>query len=166
MYHYISGYTAKVAGTEVGVTEPSATFSACFGGPFLVWHPNKYAELLAAKMKQHGARVWLVNTGWSGGAYGIGKRIKLANTRAIVDAIHSGALVKAKTQRDPVFGFDVVAECPNVPAEILIPRNVWADKAAFDAMAKKLAALFIKNFAAYEGGVSAEVKAGGPVPPV
>jgi phosphoenolpyruvate carboxykinase (ATP) len=162
MYHYISGYTAKVAGTEVGVTEPEATFSTCFGGPFLVWHPNKYAELLAAKMKQHGARVWLVNTGWSGGAYGIGKRIKLAYTRAIVDAIHSGALVTAKTQRDPVFGFDVVTGCPNVPAEILIPRDVWADKAAFDATAKKLAGLFNKNFAAYEGGVSAEVKAGGP----
>ena len=96
---------------------------------------------------------------------GIGKRIKLANTRAIVDAIHSGALVKAKTQRDPAFGFDVVTECPNVPAEMLIPRNVWTDKAAFDATAKKLAGLFIKNFAAYEGGVSAEVKAGGPVPP-
>jgi phosphoenolpyruvate carboxykinase (ATP) len=117
-------------------------------------------------MKQHGTRVWLVNTGWSSGAYGTGKRIKLANTRAIIDAIHSGALVKAKTQRDPVFGFDVVTECPNVPAEILIPRNVWADKAAFDAMAKKLAGLFIKNFAPYEGGVSAEVKAGGPVAPV
>jgi ATP-dependent phosphoenolpyruvate carboxykinase len=165
MYHFISGYTAKVAGTEVGVKEPSATFSACFGGPFMVWHPNKYAELLAAKMEQHATRVWLVNTGWSGGAYGTGKRIKLASTRAIIDAIHSGALVKAKTQRDPVFGFDVVTECPNVPAEILIPRNVWGDKAAFDATAKKLADLFTKNFAAYEGGVSAEVKAAGPVLP-
>jgi phosphoenolpyruvate carboxykinase (ATP) len=103
-------------------------------------------------MKQHGTRVWLVNTGWSSGAYGTGKRIKLANTRAIIDAIHSGALVKAKTQRDPVFGFDVVTECPNVPAEILIPRNVWADKAAFDAMAKKLAGLFIKNFRALRRG--------------
>jgi phosphoenolpyruvate carboxykinase (ATP) len=162
MYHYISGYTAKVAGTEVGIKEPEATFSACFGGPFLVWHPNKYAELLAAKMKEHGARVWLVNTGWSGGAYGTGQRIKLANTRAIVDAIHSGALVKAKTQRDPVFGFEAVTECPNVPAEILIPRNAWADQAAFEATAKKLAGLFIKNFATYEGGVSAEVKASGP----
>jgi phosphoenolpyruvate carboxykinase (ATP) len=162
MYHFISGYTAKVAGTEIGVKEPSATFSACFGGPFLMWHPNKYAELLAAKMKQHGTRVWLVNTGWSGGAYGTGKRIKLANTRAIIDAIHSGALVAAKTQRDPVFGFEVMIECPNVPAEILIPRNVWSDKAAFEATAKKLAGLFAKNFAAYEGGVSAEVKAGGP----
>ena len=99
MYHFISGYTAKVAGTEVGVKEPSATFSACFGGPFFVWHPNKNAELLAAKMKQHGTRVWLVNTGWSGGAYG--KRIKLANTRAIIDAIHSGALATAKTQTPP-----------------------------------------------------------------
>lgn len=97
MYHFISGYTAKVAGTEVGVKEPSATFSPCFGGPFLVWHPNKYAELLAAKMKKHGARVWLVNTGWSGGAYGVGKRIKLANARAIVDAIHCDKLVMSKT---------------------------------------------------------------------
>ena len=163
MYHYISGYTAKVAGTEVGVKEPSATFSPCFGGPFIVWHPNKYAELLAAKMKQYGTRVWLVNTGWSGGAYGTGKRIKLASTRAIIDAIHSGALVEAKTQRDPVFGFDVITECPNVPAEILIPRNVWLDQAAYDATADKLAGLFRKNFATYESGVSAEVKAGGPV---
>jgi len=163
MYHFISGYTAKVAGTEMGVKEPSATFSPCFGGPFLVWHPSKYAELLAAKMRQHNARVWLVNTGWSGGGHGVGKRIKLAHTRGIIDAIHSGALASAQTKRDPVFGFAVVAECPNVPAEILIPRNVWADQAAFDATAKKLAGLFIKNFATYEAGVSAEVKAAGPV---
>ena len=112
MYHFISGYTAKVAGTEMGVTEPQATFSPCFGGPFLVWHPSKYAELLAAKMKKHNARVWLVNTGWGGGGHGAGKRISLKHTRAIIDAIHSGALAKAKTQRDPVFGFDVVTECP------------------------------------------------------
>jgi phosphoenolpyruvate carboxykinase (ATP) len=163
MYHFISGYTAKVAGTEVGVTEPSATFSPCFGGPFLVWHPNKYAKLLAAKMKQHGTRVWLVNTGWSGGAYGTGKRIKLANTRAIVDAIHSGALAKEETERDHVFGLDVVTKCPNVPREILIPRNVWPDKAAYEVTAKKLAGLFVKNFAAYEDGVGAEVKAAGPI---
>ena len=117
MYHFISGYTAKVAGTEVGVTEPQATFSPCFGGPFLVWHPNKYAELLAAKMKQHRARVWLVNTGWGGGAYGTGKRISLKHTRAIIDAIHDGALAKAKTERDPIFGFDVATECPGVPRE-------------------------------------------------
>jgi phosphoenolpyruvate carboxykinase (ATP) len=159
MYHFISGYTAKVAGTEVGVKEPSATFSPCFSGPFIVWHPNKYAELLAAKMKKHGTRVWLVNTGWSGGAYGAGKRIKLAHTRAIVDAIHSGALTSAKTQRDPVFGFEVVTECPNVPPEILDPRNTWADKSAYDAMAKKLAGLFQANFKTYEGGVSKEVRA-------
>jgi phosphoenolpyruvate carboxykinase (ATP) len=145
MYHFISGYTAKVAGTEVGVKEPSATFSACFGGPFLVWHPSKYAELLAAKMHQHNARVWLVNTGWSGGGYGVGKRMKLAYTRAIVDAIHRGALASAKTRRDPVFGFEVVTECPGVPAEILWPRDAWADPSAYEASAKKLAGLFMKT---------------------
>jgi phosphoenolpyruvate carboxykinase (ATP) len=162
MYHFISGYTAKVAGTEVGVKEPSATFSPCFGGPFIVWHPNKYAELLAAKMKQHGTRAWLVNTGWSGGAYGVGKRIKLANTRAIVDAIHSGALAQPETQSDPVFGLAVVTQCPNVLGEILVPRNAWPDKAAYDTMARKLAGLFRQNFAAYEAGVSDEVNAAGP----
>src|SRR5947208_1361219 len=119
MYHFISGYTAKVAGTEVGVTEPQATFSPCFGGPFLVWHPGKYAELLAAKMRQHQANVWLVNTGWSGGAYGTGKRMKLAFTRAIIDAIHVGALAFAPTQKDTTFGFDVVTAVPNVPAASL-----------------------------------------------
>jgi phosphoenolpyruvate carboxykinase (ATP) len=127
-----------------------------------VWHPNKYAELLAAKMKQHNARVWLVNTGWGGGAYGTGKRISLKNTRAIVDAIHSGALAKTRTQRDATFSFDVVTECPNVPAEILVPRNAWTDKTAYDATAKKLAGLFKDNFNKYEAGVSAEVKAAGP----
>ena len=163
MYHFISGYTAKVAGTEVGVKEPSATFSPCFGGPFLVWHPSKYAELLAAKMKQWGTRVWLVNTGWSGEAYGAGQRIKLSYTRAIVDAIHSGALAKAETQRDPVFGLDVVTECPNVPNEILVPRNLWSDKAVYESAARKLAGLFTRNFAQYETGVSAEVKSASPV---
>ena len=162
MYHFISGYTAKVAGTEMGVTEPQATFSPCFGGPFLVWHPNKYAELLAGKMKQHNSRVWLVNTGWGGGSYGVGKRISLKNTRAIIDAIHDGSLSKSKTQRGPIFGFDVVTECPNVPSEILVPKNAWADKAAFEATAKKLAGLFKDNFKTYESGVSAEVKAAGP----
>jgi phosphoenolpyruvate carboxykinase (ATP) len=163
MYHFISGYTAKVAGTEMGVTEPQTTFSPCFGGPFLVWHPSKYAELLAEKMKKHNARVWLVNTGWGGGGPGVGKRISLKNTRAIIDAIHDGSLAKSKTVTDPVFGFDVVAECPNVPSEILIPRNAWTDKAAYDATAKKLAGLFIKNFETYAEGASAEVKAAGPV---
>jgi phosphoenolpyruvate carboxykinase (ATP) len=162
MYHFISGYTAKVAGTEVGVTEPQATFSPCFGGPFLVWHPSKYAELLAAKMKQHNARVWLVNTGWCGGAHGIGKRISLKHTRAIIDAIHSGALTEAKTLRDATFGVNAVTECANVPPEILVPRNAWAEKSAYDATAKKLAGLFKENFKKYEAGVSAEVKAAGP----
>ena len=162
MYHFISGYTAKVAGTEIGVTEPQATFSPCFGGPFLVWHPNKYAQLLAAKMKQHDARVWLVNTGWGGGAYGAGRRISLKHTRAIVDAIHSGALSKAKMQRDQTFGFDVVTECPGVPAEILVPRDAWSDKAAHDTAAKELAGLFRDNFRNYDSGVSAKIKAAGP----
>jgi phosphoenolpyruvate carboxykinase (ATP) len=159
MYHFISGYTAKVAGTEVGVTEPEATFSPCFGGPFLVWHPNKYAELLAAKMKRHQARVWLVNTGWSGGAYGVGKRISLKNTRTIIDAIHDGALGTARIERDPVFGFDVVRECPGVPADILRPRDAWNDKTAYDATATRLAGLFRDNFRKYESSVSEEIKA-------
>lgn len=163
MYHFISGYTAKVAGTEMGVTEPSATFSPCFGGPFLVWHPAKYAELLAEQMQKHKANVWLVNTGWSGGSYGTGKRMKLSLTRQIIDHIHDGGLAKAPTQKDPVFGFDVVTECPGVPSEVLIPRNTWADKAAYDATANKLATLFVNNFKTYQDGVTAEVRAASPV---
>jgi phosphoenolpyruvate carboxykinase (ATP) len=162
MYHFISGYTAKVAGTEVGVTEPQATFSPCFGGPFLVWHPSKYAELLSAKMKRHQTRLWLVNTGWSGGAHGVGKRIKLSHSRAIVDAIHSGALADARKERDSVFGFDVVTACPGVPSEILIPRNTWTDKQAYDTAAKKLAHLFRENFKTYADGASDDVRAAGP----
>jgi phosphoenolpyruvate carboxykinase (ATP) len=162
MYHFISGYTAKVAGTEVGVTEPQATFSACFGAPFLVWHPAKYAELLASKMKEHGVNVWLVNTGWSGGSYGQGSRIKLKYTRAIIDAIHARALASAKTRKDSTFGFEVVTECPNVPQEILLPEETWDDPAAYQAVAEKLASLFAKNFALYESGVSESVKASGP----
>jgi phosphoenolpyruvate carboxykinase (ATP) len=162
MYHFISGYTAKVAGTEMGVTEPQATFSPCFGGPFLVWHPNKYAELLAAKMRQHQARVWLVNTGWGGGPPGTGKRISLRHTRAIIDAIHGGALANAKRTRDAIFGFDVVTECPGVPAEILVPRNAWADASAYDVAARRLADLFRENFKTYQSGVSAEILKAGP----
>jgi len=163
MYHFISGYTAKVAGTEMGVTEPQATFSPCFGGPFLVWHPSKYAELLAAKMKQHNARVWLVNTGWGGGPYGTGKRISLKHTRAIIDAIHSGALKDAKKIVDPVFGFDIMTECPGVPNEILIPRDTWSDKTSYDEVAGKLAGLFKENFKSYEAGASPEIRAASPV---
>jgi phosphoenolpyruvate carboxykinase (ATP) len=162
MYHYISGYTAKVAGTEVGVKDPEPTFSPCFGGPFLVWHPTKYAEMLADKLKKHSAQTWLVNTGWSGGPYGVGARIKLKYTRAIIDAIHSGALLDAPTVTDPVFGLAVPTSCPDVPAEILQPRNTWVDKAAYDEKAKKVASLFRDNFKKYEAQASAEVRAGGP----
>jgi phosphoenolpyruvate carboxykinase (ATP) len=162
MYHYISGYTAKVAGTEVGVKDPEATFSACFGGPFLVWHPTKYAELLAEKLRAHGAQTWLVNTGWSGGPFGVGHRIKLRYTRAIIDAIHSGALADVATLEDPVFGLQVPTSCPEVPTELLHPRNTWADKAAYDEKARKVAALFRDNFKKYEAQASAEVRAGGP----
>ena len=162
MYHFISGYTAKVAGTEMGVNEPQATFSPCFGGPFLVWHPSKYAEILADKMRKHNSRLWLVNTGWGGGPHGVGKRISLKSTRAIIDAIHSGALASAKRERDPVFGFDIITEVPGVPAEILRPRDSWADKAAYDATAKKLAGLFNKNFETYAAGASDEVLAAAP----
>jgi phosphoenolpyruvate carboxykinase (ATP) len=162
MYHYISGYTAKVAGTEVGVTEPVATFSACFGAPFLVWHPSKYAELLAEKMRTHGAHAWLVNTGWSGGPYGTGSRIKLKYTRAIIDAIHGGSLADAPTQNDPVFGFAVPLKCEGVPSEILVPRNTWADPEAYDAAARRLADLFTENFAQFEEVASPAIKEAGP----
>jgi phosphoenolpyruvate carboxykinase (ATP) len=163
MYHFISGYTAKVAGTEMGVTEPSATFSACFGAPFLVMHPSRYAELLAEKMKRHEVNVWLVNTGWSGGVYGKGSRISLKYSRAIVEAIYGGALAEVRTEKDPLFGFKTVTECPGVPSEVMIPRNCWADPAAYDASAQKLAALFIENFKSYAEGTSEEVQAGGPI---
>jgi phosphoenolpyruvate carboxykinase (ATP) len=162
MYHYISGYTAKVAGTEVGVKDPEPTFSACFGGPFLVWHPTKYAELLAEKLRKHGAQTWLVNTGWSGGAYGVGSRIKLKHTRAIIDAIHSGALASVPSQEDPVFGLSVPTSCPEVPSAMLLPRNTWADKAAYDEKAKRVATLFRENFKKYEAQASAEVRGAGP----
>jgi len=162
MYHFLSGYTAKVAGTEVGVKDPEPTFSPCFGGPFLVWHPTKYAEMLADKLRKHHAQTWLVNTGWSGGAYGTGSRIKLRYTRAIIDAIHSGALASVPTQDDPVFGLAVPASCPEVPAEMLMPKTTWADKAAYDERAKKVAALFRENFKKYEAQASAEVRAAGP----
>jgi phosphoenolpyruvate carboxykinase (ATP) len=161
-YHFISGYTAKVAGTEVGVTEPEATFSPCFGGPFLVWHPGKYAELLSKRITDHNAKVWLVNTGWSGGAYGVGNRIKLSLTRAIIDAIHAGELDDAPTEQEPCFGLNVITECPNVPSEILGPRGTWSDPAKYDQTAEKLADLFNENFKSYADGVSAAVLAAAP----
>ncbi len=162
MYHFISGYTAKVAGTEMGVTEPQATFSPCFGGPFLAWHPGKYAELLASRIKQHNSRVWLVNTGWSGGAFGTGSRMKLSITRSIIDAIHSGGLSDAPVQADPIFGFDVVTKCEGVPDDALVPQNTWSDQGAFQETATKLAQLFADNFKKYESGVDEAVRAAGP----
>ncbi len=162
MYHFISGYTAKVAGTEMGVTEPEATLSACFGAAFLVWHPTKYAEMLAAKIREFGSSVWLVNTGWTGGGYGVGSRISLPYTRAIIDAIHSGELDKAACQEDEIFGFQVPVECPGVPAEILVPQNTWEDKEAYAAGAVKLAELFRENFKIYADGASEEILAAGP----
>lgn len=162
MYHFISGYTAKVAGTEVGVTEPQATFSACFGAPFLVWHPAKYAELLADKMRTHQADAWLINTGWNGGSYGIGERISIKHTRAIIHAIHDGDLDDVPTVTDPVFGLEIPKAIPHVPSEILVPRNTWVDKSAFDATASKLAGLFIDNFSKFEDGAGEAIVAAGP----
>ena len=162
-YHFISGYTAKVAGTEVGVLEPEATFSACFGGPFLVWHPGKYADLLSRKLTRHGVKVWLVNTGWSGGPHGVGQRIPLAHTRAIVDGIHAEALTDAPTARESFFGLDVVTECPNVPRDILIPRRTWKEPDRYDETARRLGRLFRENFESYADGVTDAVRAAGPI---
>ncbi|MFM8805457.1 MAG: phosphoenolpyruvate carboxykinase (ATP), partial [Planctomycetia bacterium] len=162
MYHFMSGYTAKVAGTEMGVNEPQATFSPCFGGPFLVWHPMKYAGLLAEKIERHRVNVWLVNTGWSGGAYGLGTRMKLPLTRAIVDAIHAGRLRDAPSAADPVFGVAAITRCPGVPPEVLMPRAAWRDTAAYEATARKLAGLFADNFRQHAGAVKPEVAAAGP----
>lgn len=162
MYHFISGYTAKVAGTEEGVTEPQTTFSACFGAAFMVWHPSKYAELLAEKMNQHQSEAWLVNTGWIGGGPGVGSRIKLKYTRAIIDAIHNGELSKAECVNDPVFGTCVPTSCTAVPSEILIPANAWADKKAYAEKAKHLAGLFNQNFEQFAAGCSQEIINAGP----
>lgn len=163
MYHFISGYTAKVAGTEMGVTEPSATFSACFGAAFMVWHPSKYAELLSEKIQENDTKVWLVNTGWTGGAYGTGSRIKLKYTRAILDAIHSGELAGSPTVIDPIFGLEIPIVCTGVPAELLIPQNTWVDLDSYEQTAKKLAKLFNKNFETFKDGCSEEIISAGPV---
>jgi phosphoenolpyruvate carboxykinase (ATP) len=163
MYFFISGYTAKVAGTEVGVSEPEATFSPCFGGPFLVWHPGVYAKLLAEKIRRHNANVWLVNTGWSGGAYGTGSRMPLRFTRAIVDGIHCGRLQSAPTVRDVIMNLDVVSACEGVPAEMMQPRLSWRDTSAFEETSRKLAARFRKNFEQYASELSSDVTLAGPV---
>ncbi len=162
MYHFISGYTAKVAGTEVGVTEPEATFSACFGAAFLVWHPAKYAQMLAERLNRHGSRAWLVNTGWSGGPYGVGKRLSIRHTRAIIDAIHSGELAACPTVEDPIFGLSIPTQCSQVPDDVLLPRNAWPDKSAYDRAALRLAGLFRDNFRQYAGAASDAIRQAGP----
>ncbi|HUX34279.1 MAG TPA: phosphoenolpyruvate carboxykinase (ATP) [Gemmatimonadaceae bacterium] len=162
MYYFLSGYTAKVAGTERGVTEPQATFSACFGAVFLVWHPAKYAEMLGQLLDQHDATVWLVNTGWTGGPAGVGSRMKLGYTRAMVQALLRGELAHVKTATDPVFGLHVPTGIPGVPAAVLTPRETWADKAAYDAQAAKLAEMFKDNFRQFENAVGGAVSAAGP----
>ncbi len=162
MYHFLSGYTAKVAGTERGVTEPVATFSACFGAPFLPRHPGVYAKMLGEKLREHGSGVWLVNTGWSGGGYGVGSRMKLGYTRAMVNAALSGALDEGEFVEDPVFGLAVPTAVPGCPNEMLTPRNTWTDGDAYDAAAAKLAAMFRSNFEQFADQVSEAVAAAGP----
>lgn len=163
MYHFLLGYTAKVAGTEKGIKEPVATFSTCFGGPFMVQHPMVYAELLGERLKQHNAQCWLVNTGWTGGAYGTGSRMKIAHTRAMVDALLAGELEDVACETDPIFGLAIPLSCPNVPADVLNPRNTWADKAAYDHQAMQLAEMFAENFRQYEARVPDAVKQAGPI---
>jgi len=162
MYHYLSGYTAKVAGTEKGVTEPTATFSTCFGAPFLPLNPNVYARQLGERIARHEARVWLVNTGWTGGPYGMGSRMKIAHTRAMIRAALSGALDHVGYQRHPVFNIDMPTSCLDVPATVLDPRETWVDKAAYDQQAARLAKMFVDNFENFEADVAAAVRLAGP----
>ena len=162
MYHFLSGYTAKVAGTEKGIKEPEATFSTCFGAPFMVLHPGVYADLLGKLMARHDAACWLVNTGWSGGPYGVGQRMKISYTRAMIRAILNGSLAQTGTAPDPIFGVNVPVSCPEVPHEVLQPRNTWEDKEAYDRQARDLARRFNENFKKYEAGVSEAVRAVAP----
>jgi len=164
MYHFLSGYTAKVAGTEKGIKEPQATFSTCFGGPFMVHHPMVYAQLLGDRIRRHGSRCWLVNTGWTGGPYGTGRRMEIAYTRAMVDALLSGALENAAYETHPVFGVLAPTSCPGVPENVLNPRCTWADPAAYDEQARKLAGLFKSNFSQFADAVPPEVLVAGPRP--
>ena len=162
MYQFISGYTAKVAGTEAGVTEPQTTFSSCFGAPFLPLHPTKYAEMLGEKMRKHNVNVWLINTGWSGGAYGTGERIKLRYTRAMITAALTGKLNNVAYETHPIFGLAMPTSCEDVPAEILNPRNTWQDKTAYDHKANELAAAFVKNFEKFADFANEEIMAAAP----
>ncbi|WP_107037676.1 phosphoenolpyruvate carboxykinase (ATP) [Brumimicrobium mesophilum] len=162
MYHFISGYTAKVAGTEAGITEPQTVFSACFGAPFLPLHPTKYAEMLGNKIESNDVNVWLVNTGWSGGAYGTGSRMKLKYTRSLITAALTGELDKVDYITDEIFGLNMPTSCPDVPTEILNPVNTWEDKAAFDKKANELAQAFVKNFETFESNASEEILSAAP----
>ena len=161
-YHFISGYTAKLAGTEIGVTEPHATFSAGFGAPFLPRHPGEYARMLAERLEEHDVPVWLVNTGWTGGPHGTGERMAIDHTRTMVRAALQGKLANVEYDTDPVFGTQVPRTVPGVPDGILRPRDTWPDPAAYDAKARELAVMFIENFADYADGVSDAVRAAGP----
>lgn len=163
MYQFISGYTARVAGTEAGVTEPKSTFSACFGAPFLPLHPAKYAEMLGNKMKEHDVNVWMVNTGWSGGCYGVGKRMKLSYTRAMITAVLNGELNNVEFEQHPIFGMLMPKSCKDIPTEILNPRSTWKDATAYDTAAHKLAEEFIKNFEKYAADVSKEILDAAPI---
>jgi phosphoenolpyruvate carboxykinase (ATP) len=162
MYHFLSGYTAKVAGTEKGVTEPKATFSTCFGAPFMVLHPTVYADFLGKRIARHGSKVWLVNTGWTGGPYGVGSRMKINHTRAMIRALLAGELDAVGYERDPIFNLDVPRSVPGVPAEVLHPRNTWKSGADYDAQARKLAQMFIDNFKTFETDAAGDVSAAGP----
>ncbi len=162
MYHFLSGYTAKVAGTERGITEPSTTFSACFGAPFMALPPTVYADLFGERLRSHNAKCWLVNTGWIGGGYGVGQRIDIGSTRAIIRAALSGALDNVPTRKDPYFGFAVPTMCPDLDPKLLDPRGTWLDQTAYDATAKKLAASFHDNIKQFEGTVPDEILEGGP----
>jgi phosphoenolpyruvate carboxykinase (ATP) len=162
MYHFISGYTAKLAGTEVGVREPSATFSTCFGAPFMPRHPSLYAEMLGERLDRHEVPVWLVNTGWTGGPYGTGERMNITWTRQMVRAALAGKLEGVPTRTDPIFGVEVPTRCPDVPTEVLWPRDTWADNDAYDRQARKLAEMFVENFRQFEDDVSKPVRAAGP----
>jgi phosphoenolpyruvate carboxykinase (ATP) len=162
LYHFLSGYTAKVAGTERGVTEPQPNFSACFGAPFMPLHPKVYADLLGNKVKQHGTQVWLVNTGWNGGPYGEGQRMKLAHTRRMVDAATTGELKDVDLETEPFFGLHIPAHIEGVPVEVLRPRDTWADAQAYDQAAKRLAGMFRENFEQFSDDVDAEIAAAGP----
>ena len=162
MYHFISGFTAKIPGTEDGIREPQPTFSACFGAPFMPRHPGEYARLLAEKVKGSGAKVWLVNTGWSGGPHGTGERVSIQHTRALITAAFSGSLDAGEFGREPFFGLEIPAAVEGVPAAVLNPRRTWADTAAYDAAAQKLAGQFRQNFKRFEVGVDPAVTASLP----